>query len=1074
LAKKLTSGKPTWLDVREIWQETSANLSEVFVRLNWGHADVPQFSLSTNDGETFDVRPVASLKNFHVLQIHTPVTISKSRLRNVHREVLKKYPDNVLIVRDSSTVRIEWPRRKLNGDVKYDTFLTSLEQPHQLIFQKLAGAGFEISELSRVTLEDVRARIYGLSSESVTKRFYEQFRDEHEKLAASITAKAELGNLERHSYSSLLLNRLMFIYFLQKKEFLSDDPNLLNNVLMKCDETGANFYNEALLPLFFEGFNGQEAKFKSRKLDDWWGTIPYINGGIFAPHDLEDKAALKIPNLVFTRVFEFFEKFDWHLDSRPIGTSNEINPEVLGYIFEQYINYTADGKKESGAYYTPEDVTGYMVAQTLIPRVLDEFVRVRPGCLNLVKQNPTDYIQRSLFHGATSSAPLVWRDTPKDLLAIWEGDPIGWHVLDETDTNPEIVLPGETWVEMFYRRSRLSSLIDNLSRSGIEQVSDIVTLNLNGSKLISDLTTQIEDRQSIHEIWDAVSDLSVIDPTCGSGAFLFAALTAMEPIYEELLDALGEDAHHIGEQFARGNVKYQIRKHIAMRNLYGTDIMADAIETAKLRIFLALAAVLEHPFELEPLPDLDFNLKAGNLVIGLYDILDASRINSDQMIDGFYDFDEIERQTKAFQELFRKFKDAELRDIQNVSSLKAQLIKTQSELRELTNKKFIEIVGEGNRDDVTWLKETKAFHWFAEFPEIVERGGFDVIIGNPPYIRTSGMDQDSRDAIATYKSKKVPDFYATCFERSIQILADTGRHSLIVMLNLAHSDQYAALREVIARRGFSEWWSTYGKWPTQLFKGVRVANTLLVLGPGTEKHATRHHIFGSEVRAHLFNGIEYFPFERSGAEKPIRGGLIGNLFREIIAREVPAEAISDQYLYLRPTAQYWFPLLFGIPPVLNASGDVLKAVDAGAIPLRLSSSENRLITGATLAGKIGYGWWSSIGDDFNVVARQADVPRLFARNATVTEELQVLAEAVMEERRRAAFVSKNNDGYINVRWSAVRKTTDFFDRALLDSIGLGAYWRPLNVWYRQSMRSGRDNHNSRYLTPEEVDRFLSW
>ena len=54
--------------------------------------------------------------------------------------------------------------------------------------------------------------------------------------------------------------------------------------------------------------------------------------------------------------------YQWHLDERPLRNDNEINPDVLGYIFEKYIN-----QKQMGAYYTKEDITDYISKNTIIP-----------------------------------------------------------------------------------------------------------------------------------------------------------------------------------------------------------------------------------------------------------------------------------------------------------------------------------------------------------------------------------------------------------------------------------------------------------------------------------------------------------------------------------------------------------------------------------------------------------------------------------------------------------------------------------------------------------------------------------
>ena len=68
-----------------------------------------------------------------------------------------------------------------------------------------------------------------------------------------------------------------------------------------------------------------------------------------------------------SRLFAFFDHYHWHLDERPLRADNEINPDVLGYIFEKYIN-----QKQMGAYYTKEDITEYIGKNTIIPFLFDQ------------------------------------------------------------------------------------------------------------------------------------------------------------------------------------------------------------------------------------------------------------------------------------------------------------------------------------------------------------------------------------------------------------------------------------------------------------------------------------------------------------------------------------------------------------------------------------------------------------------------------------------------------------------------------------------------------------------------------
>ena len=100
------------------------------------------------------------------------------------------------------------------------------------------------------------------------------------------------------------------------------------------------------------------------------GNIPYLNGGLFDVHELERPERygkdIQIDDQAFEKVFNYFDQYQWHLDERPLKNDKEINPDVLGYIFEKYIN-----QKQMGAYYTKEDITEYISKNTVIPFLFD-------------------------------------------------------------------------------------------------------------------------------------------------------------------------------------------------------------------------------------------------------------------------------------------------------------------------------------------------------------------------------------------------------------------------------------------------------------------------------------------------------------------------------------------------------------------------------------------------------------------------------------------------------------------------------------------------------------------------------
>ena len=80
-----------------------------------------------------------------------------------------------------------------------------------------------------------------------------------------------------------------------------------------------------------------------------------------------DNAKIRVPDIAFENLFALFERYSWNLDDTPGGNDDEINPDVLGYIFEKYIN-----QKEFGAYYTRPEITGYLCEHTIYKLVLDK------------------------------------------------------------------------------------------------------------------------------------------------------------------------------------------------------------------------------------------------------------------------------------------------------------------------------------------------------------------------------------------------------------------------------------------------------------------------------------------------------------------------------------------------------------------------------------------------------------------------------------------------------------------------------------------------------------------------------
>lgn len=235
----------------------------------------------------------------------------------------------------------------------------------------LSALMVDLSEIENdLTISDAARKLQtALDLERITKRFFKEYQQQYIvflELIEGIDNEAD-----RRWYASVLLDRLMFIYFLQQKGFLANgDRNYLHKKLKEVKAThGTNkYYSLFLEALFFEGFAKPEAE-RSAATNKLLGKIVYLNGGLFLKHKIEEKykGKIRIADIAFENLLSadepkgLFEQFSWSLDDTPGGKDDEINPDVLGYIFEKYIN-----QKAFGAYYTRTEITEYLCEQTVI------------------------------------------------------------------------------------------------------------------------------------------------------------------------------------------------------------------------------------------------------------------------------------------------------------------------------------------------------------------------------------------------------------------------------------------------------------------------------------------------------------------------------------------------------------------------------------------------------------------------------------------------------------------------------------------------------------------------------------
>jgi hypothetical protein len=653
--------------------------------LGWNRPTAERNWQTDRAGETlFSHRTVGELGGVVAIQIVVEGgwPDEAQRLR-VWKHVVHSHAENLLIFTDrqenASQSQWYWVKRDKHPDTgkprltprRHEYFRG---QPVDLFASKLQAMVVELSELDAAgrlpVLEAARRIQAALDVEKTTKRFFTAYEQQHLELLTHIEGIDD--ERDKRWYASVLLNRLMFVWFLQKKLFLDGgNADYLRVKLAESQRRGPNrFFGEFLNALFFEAFAKPDAD-RSVQAKALTGQIPYLNGGLFLHHKLELDAdhaprvgkTLDVADTAFEGIFNLFAGFTWHLDDTPGGDADEINPDVLGYIFEKYIN-----QKAFGAYYTRPEITGYLAERSIHKLILE---RVHEPAM------------------------------------------------------PELAL----------KEVRFGT--------------------------VADLLAGMDARTALKLVNEVLPSITILDPAVGSGAFLVAALKTLVNVYYAVVGRaeMGAGAElqnwlrHI--QRDHSSVGYYIKRRIVTDNLHGVDIMEEACEIAKLRLFLAMVSSVRKVEHLEPLPNIDFNILPGNSLLGLMRVdeheFDAKYRHGDMFRKSFRELvNEKNRKLNTYRhaaEVVGPLTDLRaLRD-----DIDAAMLEANGVLNELVQDQFAE---RGIKfEQATWDAKKKAlgksnkrpierrdidaqtpFHWGYVFDDIVQRrGGFDIILTNPPW-----------------------------------------------------------------------------------------------------------------------------------------------------------------------------------------------------------------------------------------------------------------------------------------------------------------------------------------------------
>jgi hypothetical protein len=501
------------------------------------------------------------------------------------------------------------------------------------------------------------------SVEALSDEFFDRYREQYADFIQYITGKrfvkvgskweekrlsepnaALMGAFDYNEkkirdYVKKMMGRITFLHFLQRKGWMCDDLNYMQNMfensLYKND-----YLDSVLEPLFFGILNTKPAEREALFADyDWdksllneWKDIPYLNGGLFE-RDKEDEPESRFPADYFKRLFQFFSEYNFTIDENdPNDAEVGVDPEMLGKIFENLL----EDNKDKGAFYTPKEIVRYMCQESLIA-----------------------YLETN-----TSIAK----------------DKIRQFVL-----SPE------------------------------EGVKDIP-----------------ENKKP--KLLTALENVKICDPAIGSGAFPMGLLNELLHCHEVLS----------GDHYDRAEIK----KSIIQNNIYGVDIEKGAVDIARLRFWLSIVVDEE---TLSPLPNLDYKIMQGNSLIESFMGVDLSKLTyekeykKDKGEISLFD-DEKNRLQKTVSHLLSSYYSCSDHD---------RKVTLQQEISDTINKQL-----EAQAYDPAILDQLKTinlaennnfFLWHTWFSDVFNRdddkNGFDIVIGNPPYVSAVNMARTGEEKL---------------------------------------------------------------------------------------------------------------------------------------------------------------------------------------------------------------------------------------------------------------------------------------------------------------------------------------
>ena len=568
--------------------------------------------------------------------------------------------------------------------------------------------------------------------------------------------KNDIKPVEKYLLAQKIFDRIFFIYFLCHKG------------IIKFKDGGA-ISGENLFKImiddgnFIKNLKNLFYRFNSIKennfldVGDYKIKIPYLNGGLFRPDPLEPDLKFDLKERNWKIIFDFLNQYHW--------------------IIEEHVEFAIEDEEKV---LTPE-ILGHVYERSVVEW---EQVGFKEEAESAVKQT-TERKKKGVFY------------TPED-------------------------------VTSYVAQNSIYSLILAQFGGKYEDIDDLLE---EGSE------------KELMEALNHLSKVKVLDPACGSGAFLIKASEILFHLKVRILNKFGKKTKY-----------YDVKLDTITENIYGVDILEGAIEIAKLRLWLWLVSDYVEGVEIQSLPNIEYNLKVGNSLIGWVDEklkqiplirpltdevqgiflgLIAYSNNTERRIferaRELLTTHKLEDYIEAYALLYQVYRKTHGLKAEN---LKGILRKVRNAVYGSVNPPFLDFLNEKIDPKYRKKKPLKLpisqaiykslipFHWRIDFGHIIQNGGFDIVIGNPPW-GIGVLSKKEKEALEHYyKTSGSREVSAYFLERELNLLKEKGTFGNIIAESIAVNKGTTPGRDILREKLEKPKVAFIGTRPAKIFRDV--------------------------------------------------------------------------------------------------------------------------------------------------------------------------------------------------------------------------------------------------------------